>query len=93
MDALTDVLVAVCVWTTFSVVFTVGVVFATEVWTAGVTIAVVSEVTDADQFLGTCSDAVCIGAACTAAAGSLDALKRIAFVAFRANAVLAFPIA
>lgn len=90
-NALADVLVALGVWSTFSVVFAVGVVFATEVWAANVTVAVVTEVADADKLIGACVDAVRVEAACAVGSSSLDTFERIAFVAFWAYAVLSFP--
>lgn len=92
-DTLADVFVAFCVWTTFSVVFTVGVVLATEVWSADVAVAVVAVVAHADELVCAGVDAVAVGTARTVGSGFLNAFERIAFIAFWADAVLSFPIA
>ena len=92
-DALADLLVALCVTTTFGVVFTVGVVLATEVWSARVTVAVVPEVTHADELVCAGVDAVRVKAACAVWSGFFNAFERITFVALWADAVLSFPVA
>lgn len=92
-DALADVFVAFCVWTTFSVVFTVGVVLATKVWSAGVAVAVVAKVAYADELVCAGVDAMPVEATRTVGSGFLNAFERIAFIAFWADAVLSFPIA
>lgn len=86
-DALADEFVSADARAAFGVVLAVGVIFATEAGPAGVAVADVAHVADAQQLVGDRLDAMRVDPAGTGRPGAFYALVRVTHVPLRTLAV------